>query len=61
MCTYHTTRFCGACGACQRERLARWRQQLATATMLARSNEGARRSTPGSQGYSATVGPSSDG
>jgi len=61
MCTYHSTRFCGAWGTCQRERLARWRQQLATATMLARSSEGALRFTPGSQRYSAMVGPSSDG
>jgi hypothetical protein len=55
MCTYHTTYFCGVCGACQRERLARWRQQLAAATTLARSNEGARRATALSQPYSAAA------
>ena len=57
MCTYHTTHFCGVCGACQREQLARWRKQLAAATALARSKESARGSTPTSHMYSAPVAP----
>lgn len=57
MCTYHTTQFCGVCGACQREQLARWRKQLAAATALARSKESARGSTPTSHMYSALVAP----
>ncbi len=58
MCTHHATHFYGACGACQREQLARWRQQLADATTLARSTQSARCSTPTSHRYSRTAAPS---
>ena len=34
MCTHHTTYFCGTCSACQRDKLARWRRQLADATIV---------------------------
>jgi hypothetical protein len=59
MCTYHATRFCGACGACQREQLARWRQQLAAATTLARTKERARASTSAADIYSSPAPRSS--
>jgi hypothetical protein len=59
MCTYHTTHFYGACGACQREQLARRRQQLVAATALASAKERARPSTRTSSIDSIATPPSS--
>jgi hypothetical protein len=58
MCTHHTTQFCGTCGACQREQLARWQRQLVDATTLARTAYNAPFSASTSHRYYAIAAPS---